>query len=125
MGHNASYEGPDRLTILCRPVAMKRAFVNLIDNALKYGQTARVHLLPDTSGAEVHIDDDGPGIPADKLEQVFSPFFRLETSRSRDTGGVGLGLAVARSIVLAQGGTLHLENRPGGGVRAVLRVARG
>ena len=124
LGQAATYEGPDKLIIECRPTALRRAFVNLIDNALKYGGTARVRLRLEQAGIEVHIDDDGPGIPPDKLEDVFSPFFRVETSRSRDTGGVGLGLAVARSIVLAHGGTLHLENRRGDGVRAVLRLTK-
>ena len=124
LGHTVTYEGPDKAVAVCRPTALRRAFVNLIDNALKYGGTARVRLLSEKPGIEVHIDDDGPGIPPDKLEEVFSPFFRIETSRSRETGGVGLGLAVARSIVLAHGGTLHLENRPTGGIRAVLRINR-
>ena len=72
----------------------------------------------------ITIDDDGPGIPDDQLEEVFKPFVRLETSRSRETGGAGLGLAIARSIVLAHGGTLTLANRPGGGLRAEIRLPK-
>ena len=70
----------------------------------------------------IAVDDDGPGIPAEKLEEVFKPFVRLETSRSRATGGAGLGLAIARSIVLSHGGELKLSNRSEGGLRAEIRL---
>lgn len=122
LGGDASYSGPDKLTFTCRPIALKRALNNLIDNALKYAGSALVHLTKTVDGIEIHIDDHGEGIPEDKLEDLFTPFYRLETSRNRNTGGTGLGLAVARSIVLAHGGELKLENISEGGLRAVIRL---
>ncbi len=106
----------ERCPISCRPGAMRRAFGNLIDNAVKYGGRADVRLAVDTGHAIVTIDDDGPGIPEDELEQVFAPFYRLERSRNRDTGGVGLGLAVAKTIIHAHGGDIQLINRDAGGL---------
>lgn len=120
LGGNVCYEGPERSLFRCRPVALKRALNNLIDNALKYGQRARVQLVEEGGGRLILIDDAGPGIPEDELEKVCEPFVRLETSRSRETGGTGLGLAVARTIVHAHGGTLRLLNRPEGGLRVRL-----
>jgi signal transduction histidine kinase len=108
----------------CRPVALKRAIMNLIDNAIKFGNTARVAVAATAQGPEITIDDDGPGIPEAELARVFEAFYRVEGSRSRETGGVGLGLAIARSIVEAQGGELVLRNRPGGGLRAVIAWRR-
>lgn len=95
----------------CRPVALKRALRNLVENAVRYGGGARIALAATADGPRITIDDDGPGIDPAHAEQVFEPFVRLETSRSRDTGGVGLGLAIARSIVRAHGGELTLANR--------------
>jgi signal transduction histidine kinase len=97
---------------------MRRAFANLIGNALKYGGEADVTAAGDTRGVTVEIADRGPGIPADMREQVFAPFFRLEGSRSRDTGGTGLGLSVARGIVRRHGGDITLHDRDGGGLLA-------
>jgi signal transduction histidine kinase len=118
LGGDASYKGPERLNFICRPVSLKRALNNLIDNALKYGGSIEATLTSTPGSAIIHIDDRGPGIPDDQLETVLTPFFRLESSRSRETGGTGLGLAVAKSIILAHGGELSLGNRPGGGLRA-------
>ena len=122
LGGDVSYQGPDRSILICRPVSLKRALNNLIDNALKYGNTAGVRLNENPEGIEILVDDCGPGIPEEHLENVFSPFFRLEDSRNRETGGTGLGLAVARTIVHAHGGQLHLVNRHEGGVRAVMSL---
>ncbi len=102
----------------CQPAALKRALKNLIENALKYGQHARARIEPMPDCVEIIIDDDGPGIPEDELTRVFQPFYRVESSRSRDTGGIGLGLATALSLIELQGGTLTLSNRPEGGLRA-------
>ncbi|MCU7851507.1 MAG: HAMP domain-containing protein [Candidatus Thiodiazotropha sp. (ex Monitilora ramsayi)] len=124
LGGDVSYEGPDRSIFMCRPIALKRALNNLIDNALKYGETARVRLIESGEGVEIIIDDSGPGIPEENLEKVFTPFFRLEASRNRETGGTGLGLAVARTIVHAHGGQLRLSNRPEGGLRALIRLPK-
>jgi signal transduction histidine kinase len=85
---------------------------------VKYGQRARVELTADLDGIRVTVDDDGPGLPEEELERVFLPFYRVEQSRSRDTGGVGLGLAVARTVFRAHGGDVRLANRPEGGLRA-------
>jgi signal transduction histidine kinase len=106
----------------CQPAAMKRAVRNLLDNAVKYGKAGRagIHLAP--RAVEIDIDDDGPGIPEPELARVLEPFYRLEESRSRETGGVGLGLAITHSIVQAHGGKLTLSNRPGGGLRASIAL---
>lgn len=122
LGGEAHYDGPDRLIVTCRPVALKRAFGNLIDNALKYGHSVHVHLRQQGGLVEVQINDTGPGIPSDQLDAVLAPFFRVESSRNRDTGGTGLGLAMANTIVLAHGGTLKLYNLPEGGLRAVVQI---
>jgi signal transduction histidine kinase len=102
----------------CQPAALKRALANLLDNAVKYGKQARAAIVSTPRAIEITIDDDGPGIPADELARVFQPFYRLEGSRSRETGGIGLGLAIALSVVQAHGGELTLANRPEGGLRA-------
>lgn len=97
-------------------MSLRRAFANLIDNALKYGQEATVHLALVAPAIEISVGDRGPGIPAPLREQVFVPFFRLEASRSRETGGVGLGLTVARTIIRRHGGDITLHDRPGCGL---------
>lgn len=124
LGGEVTYSGPDKLTTICRPIALKRALNNLIDNALKYAGATSVTLVARPDAVEIHIDDHGPGVPEDKLEELFTPFFRLETSRNRETGGTGLGLAVARSIVLAHGGELKLVNLDAGGLRAEITLPR-
>ena len=116
-----AYAGPDQLAVTARPVALKRALTNLVANALNYGGSARVRLMPPEAGQVVlHVDDDGPGIPPAELERVFLPFQRLEPSRNRETGGMGLGLPITRNIARAHGGDVTLQNRPGGGLRATL-----
>ena len=120
VGQPVQYLGPDRLRFACRPVALRRALANLIDNAVKYGREAEVGLQTERDAIRLTIEDRGPGIPAAAREQVFQPFFRLEPSRSRATGGTGLGLAVARTIVHRHGGEIALDDRPGGGL--VVRV---
>ncbi|MBL6959449.1 MAG: HAMP domain-containing protein [Rhodospirillales bacterium] len=116
-GKEASYQGPDRQAFNGRPVGLRRLFGNLIDNAVKYGSRAAVTLNAEAEALTVTVDDDGPGIAEHLQEKVFSPFTRIEGSRSRETGGVGLGLAVVRSIARAHGGEASLENRPEGGLR--------
>jgi signal transduction histidine kinase len=119
-GQPVHYLGPDRLRFACRPVALRRALTNLIDNAVKYGRAAEVGLQADRDAVRLTIEDRGPGIPTAVREQVFQPFFRLEPSRSRSTGGTGLGLAVARTIVHRHRGEIALDDRPGGGL--VVRI---
>ena len=102
----------------CQPAALRRAIRNLLDNAVKYGKSGSVAIRTTPRTIEIHIDDEGPGIPEAQLLRVLEPFYRVEESRSRETGGVGLGLAITQSIVQAHAGTLTLSNRPTGGLRA-------
>ena len=118
-----SYAGPDSLPIHARPLALKRAIVNLVQNGLNYGGAARVKLAPSSDGmVTLLVDDDGPGVPEERLEEVFQAFLRLEASRNRETGGTGLGLTIARNILRAHGGDVVLENRLAGGLRAVVSL---
>jgi len=123
-GHSATYEGPAHATLDGRPVALRRAFANLMDNAIAYGGGFTVRLVPDPRNIRVEVDDNGPGIPESEFEKVFTPFYRLERSRSRDTGGVGLGLSTARTVVRGHGGDITLMNRPEGGLRATVTLPR-
>ena len=109
---------PNGVVVAVRKTAMTRAVRNLVENAQRYGRQAELHWSVSGRDLEMSIVDEGPGIPEDKIEQVFEPYVRLEQSRSRETGGTGLGLSIARSIVLAHGGTLVLSNRKGGGLCA-------
>lgn len=113
--------GP-RIDLRLRPNAMRRVLRNVIENANRYGGGASVgwHRQGDT--LVLTVDDNGPGIPRDKLEKVFDPFYRLEESRSRETGGHGLGLSIARTIVQAHGGDITLGNRESGGLRAAVSI---
>jgi signal transduction histidine kinase len=97
---------------------------NLLDNAVKYGKSGDAELHVAERSIEISIDDDGPGIPEVELGRVLEPFYRLEGSRSRETGGVGLGLAIAQAIAQAHGGTVTLLNRPVGGLRAKIVLPR-
>ena len=118
-----TYAGPDSLPIHARPLALKRAIVNLVQNALNYGGLARVSLAPARNGlVTLLVDDNGPGIADARLEDVFQAFLRLEPSRNRETGGTGLGLTIARNILRAHGGDVKLENRPSGGLRVVVTL---
>jgi signal transduction histidine kinase len=114
---------PERFTIRCRPVAMKRALRNIVENAVTYGEHASVWAVSKDGEATIVVDDNGPGIPDGDMEKVFKPFVRLEKSRSKETGGVGLGLAIARSIIQSHGGDIELQNRPEGGLRVTVRLA--
>jgi signal transduction histidine kinase len=111
---------------LCRPSEIRRAARNLIENAARYGGEARVSLVTEGDSFVVTVNDNGPGIPQERLEEVFEPFVRLEASRSNATGGSGLGLTLARSIAREHGGDVILENRHAGnqvvGLRASLRL---
>ena len=118
----ASFNGEDGAVVNGKPVALGRAFSNLIDNAIRYGKSAAITVRRDGGQAIIAIADDGPGIPPERLESMFEPFVRGEDSRSSETGGAGLGLSIARSIVLAHGGTLKLENREPKGLRAVVSL---
>jgi signal transduction histidine kinase len=117
-------EQHEPLSYSCRPTALRRALTNLIENAAKYGERARISIIDGGQDVTVQIDDLGPGIPEDQLENVFRPFHRLEGSRSRQTGGTGLGLTVARTIVRAHGGEIVLQNRSGRGLRVQVTLPR-
>lgn len=122
-----SMAGPEHLAISARPLSLKRALTNLILNAVNYGRAAHVRLIPPQRMAEgldltITIDDEGPGIAEEQMERMFQPFQRMEESRSRETGGVGLGLPIARNILRAHGGDVVLRNRPEGGLRAVVTL---
>jgi signal transduction histidine kinase len=112
----------DPVVLACQPAALRRALRNLIDNAVKYGETAHVTIMVSAATVRIDIDDSGPGIPDAELQRVFEPFHRLEPSRSRETGGTGLGLSIALSIAQAHGGEVTLANLPKGGLRARLSL---
>ena len=117
------YDGPAHMTLRARSLALKRALANLVTNAVNYGGGALVRLAPPADGVvRIDVDDDGPGIPPGELDRVFEPFHRGEPSRNRETGGVGLGLPIARNILRAHGGDVTLANRPSGGVRATVTL---
>ena len=109
-------------TIRCRPSGLKRALRNILENAVAYGRQARVFVEHKRGDVAIVVDDDGPGIPKGDMERVFGPFVRLENSRNMDTGGVGLGLAIARSIVRNHGGDITLQNRVEGGLRVTITL---
>jgi len=121
-GGVVTFSGPRGIAISGRPVALRRVLSNLVDNAVKYGASAAVSLIAETGRVVVTIEDEGPGIPRSEREQVFEPFYRIEGSRNPDTGGVGLGLSVARSIVREHGGDITLSNRKGGGLSVRLEL---
>ncbi|PZU75986.1 MAG: two-component sensor histidine kinase [Sphingomonas sp.] len=117
-GRDADYRGPDHFEWRVRRLGFKRALVNLVDNALHYGDRATIALLPGGETVTIRVEDDGPGIPDDELEHVLEPFVRLDPARGRDTPGFGLGLPIVQLAVALEGGTLSLANRAQGGLRA-------
>jgi len=110
------------VTLRCRKLALTRAIRNLVENAVRYGGRTVIRLAADAAAVRIIVEDSGPGLPEAMLERVFEPFFRLEESRSRETGGAGLGLAIARAIARAHGGDIRLANRPEGGLTATLQL---
>ncbi|MDT8758093.1 ATP-binding protein [Sphingomonas psychrotolerans] len=121
-GHDVDYAGPDHLERQLYPIAMKRALGNLVENGLHYGESVRILLEDRPDCALIRVEDDGPGIPEENIEQALQPFVRLDTARARDTVGFGLGLSIVSRAVEAEGGTLILSNRPKGGLRAEIRL---
>jgi signal transduction histidine kinase len=112
--------GRASMALLGRPMDLRRCLVNLIDNAVKYGQQAAVIVDRTGGAARIRIRDKGPGIAAVELARVFEPFYRIEGSRSRESGGTGLGLTIARNIAEQHGGSITLSNHPEGGLEATL-----
>ncbi|MEK7737866.1 MAG: ATP-binding protein [Pseudomonadota bacterium] len=125
MGRSVSIEGRTGKPINGSPLLLKRCIANLLDNAIFYGKCARVRVEEKEAELLIRIGDEGPGLAEAELEKVFEPFYRLESSRSRETGGTGLGLSIARNIALAHGGDIRLRNSPQGGLEALLSLPRG
>jgi signal transduction histidine kinase len=123
MGAQVTLSGLALQPYTAKPQALKRCITNLVANAVKFGTRADM-LLEDGADLVIRVRDRGPGIPPEELERVFEPFYRLESSRNRDSGGTGLGLSIARDIAQAHGGSLTLSNLPGGGLEATLRLPR-
>jgi signal transduction histidine kinase len=123
MDADVKIEGATQGPISAKPLALKRCLTNLLHNAIKYGTRATV-VVSDGDEVVLRIRDQGPGIPAEALDQVFEPFFRVEASRNRDTGGAGLGLSIARDIAQAHGGSIALKNLDGGGLEVTLTLPR-
>ncbi|MDH4192095.1 MAG: ATP-binding protein [Betaproteobacteria bacterium] len=113
-GHDVTVQGVPRGPYNSHPRALRRCLDNLVENALRYGERARITVADNESALRIAVHDEGPGIPEQDLERVFEPFFRLEQSRNRDSGGTGLGLSIARNIARWHGGDIHLRNNPHG-----------
>lgn len=122
LGHQVTFAPERKVVLRGRHLALKRAFNNQIANAAKYATTVVITTTCRDGAVEVLIDDDGPGIPVDQREAVFQPFYRIEASRNRATGGTGLGLTVARTIICGHGGDIMLHDAPSGGLRARVRL---
>jgi len=103
-------------------LALRRAITNLITNGIKYGESVDVTITTQDSQAKISINDRGPGIPENELEQVFLPFYRIDKARQENTGGSGLGLATARDIIRSHGGEIELRNLSEGGLSAIVRL---
>jgi signal transduction histidine kinase len=124
LGSDVTFEETERLQMRLRPSLMRRAVRNLIENAVKYGVSADVRIVATPQNVAIVVADNGAGIPEGRLEDVFEAFTRVETSRNKETGGIGLGLALARAIVREAGGDIVLENRPEGGLAATINLPR-
>jgi signal transduction histidine kinase len=122
-GQDVQLSGKNAAIIDTRPHALRRVLVNLVDNALKFGGSAQIQVQPAANGQlAIQVLDRGPGISEQELAEVLKPFYRVESSRNRETGGTGLGLAIAQQLANAMGGALTLSNREGGGLCAELRL---
>lgn len=122
MGHDAAFQGPEKLEFLTKPVKLQRVMLNLVQNAVRHAGQVVVTLTHQPGGIEILVEDQGPGVAEDQLEKIFEPFARLEASRNRSTGGAGLGLAIVRRSISRMGGTIGLENRREGGLRARIHL---
>ncbi|WP_091737657.1 ATP-binding protein [Phenylobacterium immobile] len=125
VGRPVRFEGLERLFIVARPLPLKRALSNLVENGLKYGQSVQVRLEQTATHARILVEDDGPGVPEDKLLAVTAPFYRLDEARARDGSGMGLGLAIVVQAVERENGEFRLSNRPEGGLRAEILLPLG
>lgn len=124
-GQMVDVDGVTGASLMARPIALRRCLTNLLDNAVKYGYEAQVKVAREGGNAVISIRDKGPGIPPDEFEKVFEPFYRLESSRSRHTGGTGIGLTIARNIAEQHGGGISLRNHEEGGLVVTLSLPLG
>jgi two-component system, OmpR family, osmolarity sensor histidine kinase EnvZ len=123
-GAGITVEQPSRLVVPVRPNALRRCLNNLIGNARRYGGHVWLSSAPTDDGIDILIDDDGPGIPQSERDRVFQPFVRLDSSRNPATGGIGLGLTIARDVARTHGGDVQLDDSPQGGLRARVHLPR-
>ena len=123
-GHSAVMQSSEAAVIRGRPLALRRALSNVIQNAIKYGKSVIVSVRMDGNDVEILVDDLGPGIAADQIEMAFAPFTRLEASRNKETGGFGLGLTITRTIIKGHQGTIQLANREGHGLRVQITLPK-
>jgi signal transduction histidine kinase len=121
-GQSVTLAGRANMALLGRPLDLRRCLVNLIDNAVKYGREAHVTVDRINGAARIRIRDAGPGIANAELVRVFEPFYRVESSRSRESGGTGLGLTIARNIAEQHGGSIALSNHVEGGLEVTLML---
>ena len=124
-GRDGSYDGPAHLELPLRRITIKRAMVNLVENALQYGDKVFLSLAQESDRIVLSVEDDGPGIPEASLVRVLDPFVRLDVARGRDTIGLGLGLAIVAKAVAEHDGVFTLTNRPQGGLRAEIVLPTG
>ncbi|GJL58520.1 MAG: two-component sensor histidine kinase [Nitrospirales bacterium] len=122
MEMEVQFESAKKTPYTCRPISLKRAVRNLLENAVSYGGQVEAKLRQNDTEFQIMIQDKGPGIPEQDFERVFQPFVRLEESRNKQTGGIGLGMAIARSIVRNHGGDISLTNTPGGGLMVTIHL---
>jgi signal transduction histidine kinase len=123
-GRRCTYDGPNHVEAMAHPTSLKRAFRNVVDNAIKYGTSAHIGLSVEPDALVVNVDDEGPGIPIDRKEDAFAPFRRLDPARGQNVPGAGLGLTIARDVVQSHGGTIDLLNRDGGGFSVRISLPR-
>lgn len=125
MGHTVTMaDMPEGLAVMARPMSLKRCVDNILHNAFAYAGNAEICVSASDDEVTIEICDNGPGIPEEYLEKIFEPYLRLETSRNRESGGTGLGLSIARNMAMLNNGSLTLENRPEGGLRAQIVLPR-
>ena len=123
-GSNLSVEAGVEYVMPVRPNALRRCLANLVGNARRHARNVWLSAVPVADGIDILVDDDGPGIPAAARDRVFRAFVRLDTSRNPSTGGVGLGLTIARDVARSHGGDVKLETSPRGGLRARVHLPR-
>jgi two-component system osmolarity sensor histidine kinase EnvZ len=121
-GHSVALNVEGDMRVSLRPHAIKRSLENLVANAVRHAAQVRIQATRHAGEIEIVIDDDGPGIPPESREDVFKPFFRLDAARNVETGGVGLGLTIARDVIRGHGGDVRIDESPLGGARARIRL---